>query len=245
MEKPNTVIDSMFKAGTHFGFSRSRRHPSVTPYIFGVKNKVEIFDLEKTSALLAEAKKFVAGVAAEGKQIVLVGGKHEARAAIRAAAQSINMPFVDGRWVGGTFTNFKEVRKRIDKLEKLQEEREKGELAKYTKKERLLIDREIDRLDHLFSGIASIKEMPKAVFVVDSRSEINAVKEAQDMGIPVIALAGSDCDINGITYPIVGNDASQESIRFFVNEIAKAYEEGKLAKKPEAKPEAKKEEVVK
>ena len=233
MEKPNTVIDSMFKAGTHFGFSRSRRHPTVTPYIFGVKNKVEIFDLEKTSVLLNEAKKFVASVAAEGKQIVLVGGKHEARAAIRAAALSINMPFVEDRWVGGTFTNFKEIRKRIDKLEKLENEREKGELVKYTKKERLLIDREIDRLNHLFSGIASIKEMPKAVFVVDSRAEINAVKEAQDMGIPVIALAGSDCDISGIDYPIVGNDASQESIRFFVNEIVKAYEEGKLAKKVE------------
>jgi small subunit ribosomal protein S2 len=238
MEKPNTAIDNMFKAGTHFGFSRSRRHPSVTPYIFGIKNKVEIFDLEKTSLLLEAAKKFVASVAAEGKQIVLVGGKHESRAAIRAAAQSINMPFVDDRWVGGTFTNFKEVRKRIDKLEKLEGEREKGELAKYTKKERLMIDREIDRLNHLFSGIASIKEMPKAVFVVDPRAEINAVNEAQQMGIPVIALAGSDCDISGITYPIVGNDASQESIRFFVNEIVKAYEEGKLKKV-----EVKKEEV--
>jgi small subunit ribosomal protein S2 len=240
MEKQNTTIDSMFKAGTHFGFSRRRRHPTVTPYIFGVKNKVEIFDLEKTSLLLAEAKKFVASVAAEGKQIVLVGGKHEARAAIRAAALSINMPFVEDRWVGGTFTNFKEIRKRIDKMEKLEEEREKGELVKYTKKERLMIDREIDRLSHLFSGIASIKEMPKAVFVVDPREEINAVKEAQDMGIPVIALAGSDCDISGIDYPIVGNDASQESIRFFVNEIVKAYEEGKLKKV-----EAKKEEVKK
>ncbi|MDR3558441.1 MAG: 30S ribosomal protein S2 [Candidatus Pacebacteria bacterium] len=235
MEKPNTVIDSMFKAGTHFGFSRSRRNPSVAPYIFGVKNKVEIFDLEKTSLLLIEAKKFVASVAAEGKQIVLVGGKHEARAAIRAAAQSINMPFVEDRWVGGTFTNFKEVRKRIDKLEKLESEREKGELVKYTKKERLMIDREIDRLNHLFSGIASIKEMPKAVFVVDPRAEKIAVKEAQDMGIPVIALAGSDCDISGITYPIVGNDASQESIRFFVNEIVKAYEEGKSKKVEVAK----------
>jgi small subunit ribosomal protein S2 len=238
MEKPNTTIDSMFKAGTHFGFSRSRRHPTVTPYIFGVKNKVEIFDLEKTSLLLAEAKKFIASVAAEGKQIVLVGGKHEARVAIREAAQSINMPFVEDRWVGGTFTNFKEIRKRIDKLEKLEDQREKGELVKYTKKERLMIDREIDRLSHLFSGIASIKEMPKAVFVVDSRAEKIAVKEAQDMSIPVIALAGSDCDISGITYPIVGNDASQESIRFFVNEIVKAYEEGKLKKV-----EVKKEEV--
>ena len=230
MEKTNPVIDSMFKAGTHFGFSRSRRHPTVAPYIFGVKNKVEIFDLEKTSELLAAAKKFAASVAAEGRQIVFVGGKHEARAAIKAAAQSVNMPFVDGRWVGGTFSNFKEIRKRIDKMEKLMDDREKGELAKYTKKERLLIDREIDRLDRLFSGIASVKEMPKAIFVVDPRAEHNAVAEARDVGIPVIALAGSDCDITGIEYAIVGNDASQESIRFFTAEIAKAYQEGKAAK---------------
>jgi small subunit ribosomal protein S2 len=240
MEKPNAVIDSMFKAGTHFGFSRSRRHPSVTPFIFGIKNKVEIFDLEKTSVLLDAAKKFVASVAAEGKQIVMVGGKHESSAAIRAGAQSINMPFVEDRWVGGTFTNFKEIRKRIDKMEKLEDEKEKGELAKYTKKERLLIDREIGRLNHLFSGIASIKEMPKAVFVVDPRAEVNAVNEAHDMGIPVIALAGSDCDISDIDYPIVGNDASQESIHFFVNEIVKAYEEGKLKKVEVKKVEVKK-----
>jgi len=230
MEKRNAIIESMFKAGTHFGFSRSRRHPSVTPFIFGVKNKVEIFDLEKTSPLLAAAKKFVAGIASEGKQIVFVGGKHEARSAVKAAAESVNMPFVDGRWVGGTFTNFKEIRKRIDKMEKLMDEREKGELAKYTKKERLLIDREIDRLDHLFSGIASIKEMPRAVFVIDSKAEHNAVQEARDMNIPVIAVTGSDCDLSVIDYPIVGNDASAESIRFFANEIASAYKEGKLQK---------------
>lgn len=234
MEKTNPTIDSMFKAGTHFGFSRSRRHPTVAPYIFGVKNKVEIFDLEKTSALLDAAKKFAAGIGAEGKQIIFVGGKHEARAAVKAAAQSINMPFVDGRWIGGTFSNFKEIRKRIDKFEKLQDDREKGELAKYTKKERLLIDREIDRLDRLFSGIVSVKEMPKAIFVIDPRAEHNAVAEAQDVGIPVIALSGSDCDISGIEYAIVGNDASQESIKFFVGEIAKAYQEGKSMVKVEA-----------
>jgi small subunit ribosomal protein S2 len=233
MEKTNPVIDQMFKAGTHFGFSRSRRHPTVAPYIFGAKNKVEIFDLEKTSTLLTDAKKFIASIAAEGGQIVFVGGKHEASAAVRAAAQSVNMPYVDGRWVGGTFTNFKEVRKRIDKFEKLQAEREKGELAKYTKKERLLIDREIGRLDTLFSGIVAVKDMPKAIFVVDTKAEKNAVKEAQDMGIPVVALAGSDCDISTIDYPILGNDASQESIRFFTTEIAKSYQEGKLARKPE------------
>ena len=114
-------------------------------------------------------------------------------------------------------------------FEKLTGEREKGELAKYTKKERLLIDREIANLDRFFSGIVSMKELPKALFVIDPRKEKNAVKEAQDMNIPVIALLGSDCNMKEVDYPIVGNDASVASIKFFVNEITKAYSEAKKA----------------
>ncbi len=220
-------IDSMFNAGAHFAFSRSRRHPTVSPYIFGVKNKVEIFDLEKTESLLGIAKDFIKSMAKEGKVILLVGGKSEARNAVKNGAMSINMPFVDGRWIGGTLTNFGQIRKRVEKMEKLVSEKEKGELSKYTKKERLLIDREIANLERFFSGIVSMKELPKALFVIDSKKEKNAVKEAQDMGIPVIALTGSDCNLKEVTYPIVGNDASQTSIQFFVNEITKAYSEGK------------------
>lgn len=213
----------MFKAGAHFAFSKSRRHPSSAPYIFGVKNKVEIFDLEKTQPLLTKALEFVASLARENKQVLIVGGKSEARKAVKASAMSLNMPFVDGRWIGGTLTNFVEIRKRIEKMERLTTEREKGELAKYTKKERLLIDREISNLEYMFSGIASLKEMPKALIVVDPKKEHIAVKEAQDMGIPVVAIAGSDCDLSQVDYAIVGNDASQTSITFLMNEIVKAY----------------------
>ena len=221
----------MFKAGAHFAFSRTRRHPTVAPYIFGVKNKVEIFDLEKTSALLETAKAFIANVAKEGKAVLFVGGKSEARNAIKSAALSTNMPYVDGRWIGGTLTNFTHIRKRVEKMEKLTTEKEKGELAKYTKKERLLIDREIANLERFFSGVVSMKELPKALFVVDPKKEKNAVKEAQDMGIPVIALAGSDCNLKEVDLAIVGNDASQTSVQFFTQEIAKAYSAGKLEKK--------------
>ena len=224
-------IDNMFKAGAHFAFSRTRRHPTVAPYIFGVKNKVEIFDLEKTSALLETAKAFIANVAKEGKAVLFVGGKSEARNAIKSAALSTNMPYVDGRWIGGTLTNFTQIRKRVEKMEKLTTEKEKGELAKYTKKERLLIDREIANLERFFSGVVSMKELPKALFVVDPKKEKNAVKEAQDMGIPVIALAGSDCNLKEVDLAIVGNDASQTSVQFFTQEIAKAYSAGKLEKK--------------
>jgi small subunit ribosomal protein S2 len=219
----NPKIENMFKAGAHFGFSKTRRHPTVTPYIFGVKNKVEIFDLEKTEVLLETAKAYVESLAKEGKMILFVGGKSEARNAIKTGAMSINMPYVDGRWIGGTLTNFTQIRKRVEKLERLTSEREKGELAKYTKKERLLIDREIANLERFFSGIMSMKDLPKAIFVVDPKKEVTAVKEAQDMGIPVIALAGSDCNIKGLDFPIVGNDSSQTSVQFFVHEITKAY----------------------
>ena len=225
----NPMIDSMFKAGVHFGFSKTRRHSSISPYIFGIKNKVEIFDLEKTSKLLEEAKAYVTSLAKEGKEILFVGGKSEARNVIKDSAVSINMSFVDGRWIGGTLTNFPQIRKRVEKLEKLTEEREKGELAKYTKKERLLIDSEIANLERLFSGIVSMKALPSALFIIDSKAEKNAVKEAQDMNIPVISVLGSDCNIKGIDYPIVGNDASRTSIKYLTQEIIKAYSEGKKA----------------
>lgn len=225
----NPKIENMFKAGAHFGFSKTRRHPTVTPYIFGVKNKVEIFDLEKTEVLVEKAKAFVESLAKEGKSILFVGGKSEARNAVKTGALSINMPYVDGRWIGGTLTNFMQIRKRVEKLERLTSEKEKGELAKYTKKERLLIDREIANLERFFTGIVSMKDLPKAVFVIDPKKEVTAVKEAQDMGIPVIALAGSDCNIKGLDFPMVGNDSSQTSVQFFVHEITKAYASVKKA----------------
>lgn len=223
----NSRVENMFKAGAHFAFSKTRRHPTVTPYIFGVKNKVEIFDLEKTEVLLENAKAFVSSLAKEGKSILFVGGKSEARNSIKSGALSINMPYVDGRWIGGTLTNFTQIRKRVEKMEKLVSEKEKGELAKYTKKERLLIDKEIANLERFFSGIVSMKDLPKAIFIVDPKKEKTALKEAKDMGIPVIALAGSDCNIKGLDLPVVGNDSSQTSVNFFVQEIVKAYSTAK------------------
>lgn len=228
-ETNNPIIDSMFKAGAHYAYSKSRRHPTIAPYIFGVKNKVEIFDLEKTFESLKTAKEFVASIAKEGKQILFVGGKNEARDAVKTGALSLGMPVVAGRWIGGTLSNFSEIKKRINKFETLTSQREKGELGKYTKKERLLIDREIANLDRFFSGLLPMKDLPKALFVIDSKKEKIAVKEAQDMGVPVIALLGSDCNLNDVEYPIPGNDSSQSSIKFFVNEIVAAYKAGKSA----------------
>ena len=217
----------MFSAGAHFGLGRSRRHPTVAPYIFGTKNDTDIFDLEKTQTLLEKAKAFVSTLAKEGKVILFVGGKKEASQTVKNAAQSLNMPYVDGRWIGGSISNFGQIRKRIDRYEKLVSDKEKGELAKYTKRERMLIDKEIASLEKMFLGIVSMKKLPDALFIIDPKKEKIALKEASDFNIPVVALSSSDCNIGNIKYPIVGNDASKTSIQFFMNEISAAYQASK------------------
>ncbi len=221
------AIDAMFKAGAHFGYQKSRRNASIAPFIFGVKNKVEIIDLEKTNGQLEKAKEAVRNIAKLGRQILFVGGKNEAKEIVKLGAMSINMPFVSGRWIGGTISNSPEIKKRVALFEDLQKQKEKGELTKYTKKERLLIDRKIANLDEMFSGIVSMRDTPKALFIIDPRKEIIAVKEAKKAGIPVISLLNTDCDISTIDYPIVANDSSVSSISFFVSEVVKAYNEGK------------------
>lgn len=226
----NGVIEKMFKAGAHYGFSKSRRHPSAKPLIFGLKNRVEIFDLEKTKEYLEKAKDFMRTLGKNGSSVIFVGSKNEAIAAVERAANSINMPNVPGRWIGGTFTNFPQIKKRVERLEMLTSQREKGELSKYTKKERLLIDREIITLNALFAGIVSMKELPKAMVVVDAKHEKIAVTEAKKLKIPVIAICGSDNDISEVDYPIPGNDASVTSISFFLDELAAAYKDSKLVK---------------
>lgn len=231
-KETNPQIEGLFKAGAHFGYNKSRRHPSVSPYIFGAKNQVEIFDLEATSEALNVAKEFVKNLGREGKTILLISGKSEAKNAVKEAATAINMPFVAGRFIGGTLTNFTQIKKRIDKLEKLLGERESGELNRYTKKERLLIDREIDRLLHDFGGIVSLKSFPAALIIVDPKREYNAVKEAQLLKIPIVALANSDCNLREVTHPVPGNDSLQKSAEFFVKEIVSAYEEGKRTAAP-------------
>jgi small subunit ribosomal protein S2 len=224
-------IESMFASGAHFGLGKSRRHPTISKFIFGTKNGTDILDLEKTQATLEKAKEFIASLAKDSKTILFVGGKKEAFMSIRNSAGLEGMPYVDGRWIGGTISNFPQIRKRIDRYEKLTTDREKGELAKYTKRERMLIDKEIASLEKMFLGIVSMKKIPDALFVIDPRKERIAVKEALDFNIPVVALCGSDCNITDITHPIIGNDSSKASIQYFIDEVTKAYQAGKVPKK--------------
>ena len=223
----NGVIDALFGAGAHFGFVKSRRHPSAKPFIFGTKNKIEIFDLEKTSVELEKALVFAESKGKEGVMGLFVGGKSEAREAVIKSGRALEMPFVPGRWIGGTLTNFSEIKRRIARLEELTTQRERGELAKYTKKERLLIDREIAKLELYFGGLSTLKSLPKFLVVIDPKKEHIAVKEAEAMKIPVIALAGSDSNLYDVDYAIPGNDASRQTIDFILGKIVEAYKKGK------------------
>jgi small subunit ribosomal protein S2 len=145
---------------------------------------------------------------------------------VRAGALEAGQSFVVERWIGGTLTNLSEIRKRVGRLEELRAGRDSGEFQKYTKKERLLLEREAEKLEKNFGGIVAMSALPAALFIVDPREESTALREAKRMKIPVVALASSDCDITGIAHPIVGNDAARGSITFFVNEIATAYRGG-------------------
>lgn len=224
-------LERMFEAGAHFGLSRSRRHPTAKSFVFGAKNGIEILDLEKTKENLDAAKEFVRTLSRTGKKILFVGTKNEGRSALIDAASSIEMPYVANRWLGGTLSNFSQIKKRIAHMEDLLGKRASGALEKYTKKERLLIDREIERLEKNFSGLSAMKELPAALFVVDAKKEHIAVTEARTMGLPIISLSSSDCDFNKIEFPIPGNDASASSIAFFLGEIVAAWKEGKTVTK--------------
>lgn len=216
----------MIKVGAQFGFLRSRRHPSFKNFICGMKNMTEVIDVEKTEDLLKKAESFVEDLAKNKKTILFAASKSEAKELIRKHAERINVPFVAGRWIGGVLTNFGEIKKRIARLDELTSKREKGELMKYTKKERLMFDREIDNLTDMFAGLRSLTRVPDAIFVIDSKKECIAVAEAKKTNVPVIALSSTDCDIKEINYPIPGNDASRSSIEYFVARIAGAYERG-------------------
>jgi len=237
MQENETLIDKLFSVGAHFAYAPSRRHPSVAPYIFGAKGGTELFDLERTAACIEQALAFVQSLAQARKTILFVGGKAEAREALTRAAERLNQPYVASRWIGGTLTNFSEIKKRVNRLTELSDLREKGELAKFTKRERLLIDREIVDLDHMFGGLRGMQKLPDALFVVDPKLEHGAVEEARQLNIPVVALLNSDCNKTLVTYPIPANDASLQSIAYILGEVAKTYESN-LGAAPEPAPAA-------
>jgi small subunit ribosomal protein S2 len=220
-------IEAMFKVGAHFGYSRARRHASVKPFLYGSKNGVDIIDLEATAKMLDAAKKFITDLGKSGKTVLIVGTKPEIRDIVEEVAKDMESPYVTRRWIGGTLTNWSEIKKRIARLKSLSEKFSKGELEKYTKKERLLFERELAGLTEDFGGFASLEGAPAALLVVDPRNESIAVEEANKMRIPVIALMNSDCDVKAVTHGILANDAALASVKYFLSVLRDAYLTGK------------------
>jgi small subunit ribosomal protein S2 len=223
-------VDRLFETGAHFAQVKSRRHPSMKKFVLGTKSKVEIFDLAKTDEQIASAKAAMAALGRDGKTVLFVGGKREVSDQVREAAQRIAQPYVAGRWLGGTISNFVEIKKRIDRLADLTAKRESGELAKtHTKLERVFIDREITRLEDRLSGLSSMSKRPDAMLIVDTKHEAHATKEAKDAGIPVIGIMSSDNDLADAKFPIVTNDASRKTVELILGELTSAYEAGRKA----------------
>ncbi len=225
-ESSDTIIEKMFKVGAHYGYTKTRRHPSLSKYIYATKNKTDIIDLEKTSVLLEKAADFIKTLSALGKIVLFVGTKPEAKETTKIVAESLNMPYVNERWIGGTLSNFTEIKKRITELENYQKDIKEGGLDKYTKKERVVMAKKMEKLARYYSGLIGLKKSPDALFVIDARAEHIAATEAKSKGIPVVAIVNSDSNIKGIDYPIVGNDSSIPSIKFFITHIANAFKMG-------------------
>src|SRR3989344_2666469 len=191
----DTAIEQMFRAGAQYGYSKTRRHPTVTQYVYATKNKSDIINLEKT----------------------------EAKDAVKNAAESLGLPYVTERWIGGTLSNFSEIKKRIVELETYQKESAQGGLEKHPKKERTMLAKKMEKLARYSLGLLGLKKIPDALLLIDARAEHIAATEAHKTGVPTVALVNSDTNLRNIGYPIVANDAGIPSINFFTQALTAAY----------------------
>jgi len=220
--------DELLSAGVHFGHKTSRWNPKMKNYIFGVKNGVHMFDLQKTAQKLEEAAKFAAGVAAKGGVIIFVGTKPSVKKIFREAAQNCGMLYVSERWLGGTLTNFKTISKRIEYYRDLEKKTAEGELKKYTKKEQLGFARQLKNLAINFSGIKNLIKLPEAVFVADLKENILTVREAKKARVKIIAICDTNTDPALVDYPIPANDDASSAVNIIVETIAEAIKGNKI-----------------
>lgn len=237
------TIEDLLKAGAHFGHLTSRWHPNFEPYIFVERNDIHIIDLKQTQKLLDEAAAAVAEVARQGEKILFVGTKKQGVEVIRDHADECAMPYVVERWLGGMLTNFQTIRRSIRRMEMLNRMEEDGTLDKLKKKERLMKLRERDKLERTLSGIQHMVDLPGAIFVCDIKREDIAVKEANKLDIPVIAMVDSNCDPERVDHVIPVNDDAQKSIDLITGVIANAVQEGKQRAKADEEAEKAKQQA--
>jgi small subunit ribosomal protein S2 len=219
-------IEEMIKAGVHWGHSKTKNHPAMQPYIFGIRNSVSVIDLTKTKEKLAPAMNFIKEMVAKGGMALLVGTRPAAKKIIRETAEKTGMPYLTERWIGGVLTNFKVISKRVEYMENLEKEKANGGWEKYTKKERMKKEEELVKLKKNFDGLRVMKRLPDLVFIVDINEDSTAVREAKRMKIPIVALCDTNSNADLVDYPIPSNDDALPAIRYMVGKVEAAIGEG-------------------
>ena len=224
---PGVTIKELLEAGVHFGHQTKRWNPKMKDYIFGERNGIYIIDLQKTHRLLQEALQYVQELAAQGRTLLFVGTKRQAQEAVAEEAQRCSMPYVNERWLGGLLTNFVTVRKSLDRVKELEMLSSDGRQERLTKKELARLDKEKTKLERNLRGIKGMKNVPDAVFVIDTRKEQIAVQEAKKLKIPVVGIVDTNCDPDEVDYVIPGNDDALRAIKLFAGRMADAVLAGR------------------
>ncbi|MFA6393355.1 MAG: 30S ribosomal protein S2 [Patescibacteria group bacterium] len=227
------TVEEMLKAGMHFGHRTSRWHPKMAPYIFTARNGVHIIDLEKSRKKLSEALEFIKTSIGQGKVVLFVGTKEQVKDQLKKMAAETGQPYSAESWLGGLLTNFTVVRKSIRKYNDLVSKRETGKLEKYTKKERLEIDREIKRLEAKVGGLAQLEKIPDVIFIWDPKNDQTALKEAVKRGLLVVAVCDTNANPKGVDYIIPANDDATKTVKLVLATIKDAVIEGKELRKSE------------
>ena len=221
------AMKQLLEAGVHFGHQTRRWDPRMAEYIFQARNGIHIIDLQKTSKKLDEAYEFMKEQAEEGKTVLFIGTKKQAQDCVKEAAEKTGMYYVNQRWLGGTLTNFKTIRKRIERLTQLEQMEQDGTFDVLPKKEVVLLRKEMDKLNKNLGGIKEMTEIPGVMFVVDPKKEHIAIQEARKLNIPVVGLVDTNCDPNDVDYVIPGNDDAIRAVKLITDVMANAIIEGK------------------
>lgn len=224
------TAEDLFEAGAHFGHVVKKWNPKMKKYLWGAMNGIHIFDLEKTISGLTEACKTLTHLASTGKRIVMVGTKRQAKQMVEDEAKRIGVPYITQRWMGGLITNWKQVKQTIDRLNKLKKDKEEGNLKKYTKKEQVLFDKEIIKLERVVGGISTLKEAPEVVVVIDTHKERLVVREASSKNVTIVGLVDSNANPDKVNFVIPMNDDSAKGLEIVIAALGKAIENGLKAK---------------
>ena len=226
MTKNDDIMNKMKEIGGHYAVTSRYCHPSLTSLVIAKKRERGVFDLEKTIEMMEGALAYIKEIGKKRKVILFVSSRQETLDLIEKTAIDLSLPYMVNRWIGGTLSNFKNIRSRVDRLEKLRKERDDGKWAKYTKKEKVLLNRELGKLESKFIGIKDMDVLPAAIFILDTKKEKIAVNEAHTANVPVIGFSNADADVNTIQYPIIANIYTRGAVEYILGLVADAYKQG-------------------